>query len=768
LVYEGPAEGKPREEWTLKPTSELLRLKVCDMAMGSGAFLVEVIRYLSARVVEAWEQAERDGGGQLVLAPDGQLTKGDPRERVVPTDAEERLAVARRVVADRCVYGVDKNPMAVEMAKLSLWLVTLQKDKPFTFLDHALRCGDSLLGLTDPEQIRHFHIDPSRVPEADGPLFRWGARLGPALANANRLRHALESFSVETTEDARTKERLLREAETSLQDLKLVADCVISSVLETARRGGAAVDEKLADMLPGLSSALSSGSKAAGGEGVAPLSPRPEARGLPASRHGSPFHWVLEFPEVVGSGGFDAFVGNPPFMYGTKASSSLSEGYVALLAIVLRPWHAKADLCAAFLRRAADLSADGGKVGLVLSASVVRGETLDSGVRPLLQADWQLISARSPFVWPGAANVDACWFVVSRNWQGSFFLDEKPVATIGEDLVPHTLRGEPSPLATGTVICLMGVKLSPANAPGQSRGTPNLPNDALVPAVGGDELNSLVDLSESPLAVDPSLVPDPRVRERFVHSRPAMDLMTQLKDARCALACAETSVHLAIARVPARGMILRHKLFVFPYENWWAFGFLQSAFHQVWAMRWGLRRRSWLTYSAKRVARTLVLPDTRSLSALEELAQELYTSRQDWCRSQNLGLTAFYNTYCDEDGRSPIVSRLRDMHVAVDRSVAQAYGWSDLKLDHGFYRTEQGVRFTVSDVAQREILERLLVLNQQRHAEEAKQGLHHSERPASPLPADLGKARQRASKKDPANKATSQPSRQTGFNFNDD
>nr|MDQ3316620.1 restriction endonuclease [Actinomycetota bacterium] len=140
LVYEGPAEGWPKEEWKPRTADEILALTVCDMAMGSGAFLVQACRYLSERLVEAWEEAGEE------RAPD---------DSALPADTDERLAIARRLVADRCLYGVDKNPLAVEMGKLSLWLITLQKDRPFTFLDHALRCGDSLLGVTSTDQLTH-------------------------------------------------------------------------------------------------------------------------------------------------------------------------------------------------------------------------------------------------------------------------------------------------------------------------------------------------------------------------------------------------------------------------------------------------------------------------------------------------------------------------------------------------------------------------------------------------------------------------------------
>src|SRR5262249_30088451 len=106
---------------------QILDLKVCDPAMGSGAFLVEACRQSAEALVRAWHAHD--------VVP------------VIPPDEDEILH-ARRIVAQRCLYGVDKNAMAVDLAKLSLWLATLAKDHPFRFLDHALRCGDSLVGLS--------------------------------------------------------------------------------------------------------------------------------------------------------------------------------------------------------------------------------------------------------------------------------------------------------------------------------------------------------------------------------------------------------------------------------------------------------------------------------------------------------------------------------------------------------------------------------------------------------------------------------------------
>ena len=136
LVYRGPSEGKPRNDWQLKSPNEILALKICDPAMGSGAFLVQVCRYLSERLGEAWAIAEENG--QCITA-DGEMTDAAYIQDPLPKEAEERQVIARRLVAEHCLYGVDVNPLAVELAKLAIWLVTLSKGRPFGFLDHNLK-----------------------------------------------------------------------------------------------------------------------------------------------------------------------------------------------------------------------------------------------------------------------------------------------------------------------------------------------------------------------------------------------------------------------------------------------------------------------------------------------------------------------------------------------------------------------------------------------------------------------------------------------------
>ena len=114
--------GLRKNSWTLE---------FCDPAMGSGAFLVQVCRWLGDRLTDAWAEAESNGKS---VTADGDVVDDLGFAEPLPMDIDERIVVARRLIAERCIYGVDMNPIAVELAKLSIWLVTLAKGRPFGFL----------------------------------------------------------------------------------------------------------------------------------------------------------------------------------------------------------------------------------------------------------------------------------------------------------------------------------------------------------------------------------------------------------------------------------------------------------------------------------------------------------------------------------------------------------------------------------------------------------------------------------------------------------
>ena len=180
---------------------QILDLKVCDPAMGSGAFLVEACRALATRLVEAW-------------------ARHPEKKPAIPADEDEELH-ARRLVAQRCLYGVDKNPLATDLAKLSLWLATLARDHEFTFLDHALKSGDSLVGLTQA-QIAAAHWDTSKPGL---PLFRQLVK--DRVAEAMKGRAEIQAAPDDTARAI--QEQRHRSLEARLKDIRLMGDAVIAA-----------------------------------------------------------------------------------------------------------------------------------------------------------------------------------------------------------------------------------------------------------------------------------------------------------------------------------------------------------------------------------------------------------------------------------------------------------------------------------------------------------------------------------------------------------
>ena len=233
LVYQpGPHQTADRSQWQLKSPEEILGLKVADISCGSGAFLVAAARYLADKVVEAWAESGRGIG----------------------TPEQQKLDALRLVVA-KCLYGVDINEMAIEMCKLSLWLVSLDPKKPFSFVDDKLLVGNSLLGITDLAQLRALHINPSEAPtehlfDTTESGFAAVDDVASTIHSAIRIRAELDSTidNDDPMRSARAKadqwQRYLR----TTAKMTDIADGIVAAGLEVGGRPGKALNEAYADL----------------------------------------------------------------------------------------------------------------------------------------------------------------------------------------------------------------------------------------------------------------------------------------------------------------------------------------------------------------------------------------------------------------------------------------------------------------------------------------------------------------------------------------
>jgi hypothetical protein len=304
VAYLGPAEGKAPEDWELKSSEELLGLKVCDPAMGSGAFLVQACRWLSDRLVEAWSMTEVSGKridceGRIIDKGDAEVF--DP----LSSDAEERAILARRIIAERCLYGVDRNPLAVELAKLSLWLTTMSKGRPFGFLDHNLRTGDSLLGIQDLVQLIELDMNPTGKAQ----LRLFGRTIRTAVDKALELRARLRARPIRDIHDVEAMAALDALSRKELALPSIIADAFVGIVLAEERAGDRSAR---IEGLAALADAATNGDANAN-ERLVRTALQDLAKGTQSGLPAKPLHWPLHFPEVFvrNTPGFDAIIGNP-------------------------------------------------------------------------------------------------------------------------------------------------------------------------------------------------------------------------------------------------------------------------------------------------------------------------------------------------------------------------------------------------------------------------------------------------------------------------
>lgn len=386
--YTPPSLTRPIVADTLAPVlarlgsapapEEILGLRVLDPAMGSGAFLVEACRQLAAHLVAAWGRS----GGMPPLPPD-----------------QDALEHARRLVAVHCLCGVDRNPFAVEMARLSLWLATLARDHEFTFLDHALRHGDALIGLDRKAVFALRWALEATTKQLALPLLR-----GPIARAAVERRRIRDTLGGEGEDVLRP---MLDRADRILDPARAIGDAVCAAFFGSAK----AADRKAA--LGRLEAAYLT----AGTAWEAALAAGPALRQQMAAegQEWYPFHWDIEFPEVFerDDPGFDAVVGNPPYAGKNTYAKGNAPGFPDWLKAIHvdaagQAAHGNADLSAHFFRRGYALLRHGGCLGFVATNTIRQGDTRESGLRVLLAEGATITAVTRRTRWPGEAAVVVC------------------------------------------------------------------------------------------------------------------------------------------------------------------------------------------------------------------------------------------------------------------------------------------------------------------------------------------------------------------------
>jgi hypothetical protein len=773
---------------------QILQLKICDPAMGSGAFLVAACRVLADEIVAAW-------------------TRRGEVERVIEQHGDALLH-ARRLVAQRCLYGVDKSETAVEVAKLSLWLVTMSRALPFTFLDHTLRHGDSLVGLNF-RQIEAFHWAPPGQVETVQVLLR--DALDEAVALRQRILALADSEDSASQDD---KRRLLDFSEYAMNRVRLVADVCVGAFFAEGKDAAREKERKrrlaLVEMWIGREQRAADEARAEE-ERAADLAASKAAReevemlAAEARERLMPFHWWIEFPEVffgarpdplqggevTGAALMEGVVGNPPFGGKNTIINSTPDGYLDWLKVVSPGAHGNSDLSAHFFRRATALLGAHGTFGLVATNTIAQGDTRTTGLAALLREGWVIYDATASMPWPGAAAVTvslvhAAHGVTIEHARPA--LGGKPVLVINSRLRAKPERPDPSALAAnstaayvGSNVLGMGFTLTPAER--DTLVQKSLRNaERIFPYLGGEEVNTsptqsfdryVISFGQMELAeaerwpdlirivlekVKPERDENTRDNYRkrwwlFGEYRPGLYSTLAPLD-RC-LVTARVTKHLCLSFQPTN-RIFNEKLYVFPLDRASAFVVLQSRIHVSWTWLLSSTMKMDLNYSASDCFETFPFPnpDPRSvLPELEAIGERLYDARARFMVDTNQGLTKTYNALKDPSIDAPRILELRRMHEEMDRAVLAAYGWSDIDVPP--YCPKSNRDREALQAFEDEVIDRLYVLNAERAREEQRLGLGGKKRARDTIKNSDGDASASPQNEEPAPPTTGKQYKKT-------
>ena len=723
------------EKLGLNPKPEvILNLKICDPAMGSGAFLVEVCRQLSEKLIDSWHFH---------------------RENLdLPSD-EDELLFAKRLIAQRCLYGVDKNHMAVNLAKLSLWLVTLARNHSFSFLDHNFKFGDSLVGLSNKEIMAFDYREQEK--------FSFFSFIQEKIQEVVDVRTEIQVAGDEKQYDSL---KVLEESyEDEIRPLKYVGDLLLKSFFDgknDKERGQNILKHQLR-----ISNLF-----AAGAYDSLEDYCKENLNGF--AKIMTPFHWEIEYPEVFKreNPGFDCIIGNPPFLGGKNISGAYGKEFLEYLNFKFTGVVGQVDLVVYFFRKSFSLLRNDGCMSLISTNSISQGDSRQSGLKIILSEGATIFNPIKRLKWPGVAAVVVSVVNISKSNLDNYSKYNSFLIQSEIDYDPNGLNSNKNisdkgfePYGRGfffsddfegsnSISLLESLKSSGAKL------------DCVYPMVGGEHIlgspNLKIDRwviyfgdrSEEEASSYPELFKICKDTVKLERSKKSSDvsewpfwkfwrtkvgLFKKLQNSNRYLVHPFTSTNLAFTFIPSN-ILLSAPHVAFCEEDYAFFCCLQNTIHETWVRFFASSMKDDLRYTSSDCFENFPLPRKHKENVnLEEAGKKYFEYRSYVMEEYNEGLTKLYNRFHDPDESDEKISLLRENHQLMDKAVLDAYGWGDLKLEYEFILDFEDDEDDENDTARRkkkpyrhrftakvhdEILARLLSLNQERYEEEVKLGLH--------------------------------------------
>lgn len=652
----------------------LLSLSVCDVACGSGHILLNAARRIATECAVVIEEEEQ------------------------PSPTAFRKAI--REVIRHCIYGVDLNPLAVELCKVALWLEAHNPGEPLNFLDHHIKCGNAIVGLAHKEELqRGIPEEAFKKLEGDDKTIctefrnrnkqerkehqerlereaKGESQIGLELNRANQsLETALKRFEEvaampeHTPEQIEAKhqayERLQHSPE--MHSLRLIADIQVAQFyIPKDDKTKLVTDAPYFRYLKGEEQMI--------GQAVA------QAMATAAKKRF--FHWFIEFPHIMNKGGFDCILGNPPYLGGSHLSCTYGHPFCEYSKWQYTPT-GLSDLVVFFLRRIFTLLRSNGFTAFITTNSIKDGDVRKDGLEQVIASGGTINMAVRGIKWPGEANLVVSLISIHRGeWLAPRSLDGKQVEMISPFFEDYQNDGEPLDLLANTTEIFEGSKfrgdgfLIPRKESLEILTLEPESAEVMFPALNGDELNNIPNQVPKRFAVnfhdwaeeraaafelpfawikkwvfpERSKLKDANLREKWWHyERPREQLYLRIKGtSRCFVICRHTKFLSFTAT--HTNIIFTDALKVFTTDRWDLYTVVQSTLHEVWARKYSGALETRLRYSPSDCFSTFAFPSNlwnEASASLAEMGERYHEHRRQTMLALWLGLTDIYNLFHD-------------------------------------------------------------------------------------------------------------------------
>ncbi len=707
------------------PKQALLDLRVADIACGSGHILLAAARRIAT---------------ELAIVRTGEEQ---------PSPSAYRAAL--RDVIRECIYGVDLNPLAVELCKVALWLEAHNPGQPLNFLDHHIKCGNSIVGFVKREDLNKGVPD-----EAFTTIPGDSKEMAAALRQRNKAeRSQKHQMTMDISPEIREHLNTLQSQWKMLSSLPENDPDEIESKKARFAAFAKSQDAWLLNQIAAIPIAqffIPKTSEYAGKhitnaqfinywrDAQTPTGPATGAA-LATAHQKRFFHWFLEFPEIMAQGGFDCILGNPPYLGRKYLSGTL--GYPICNYVLWEYAPAGfSDLVAYFVRRIFGLLKPGGFTSFITTNSIKDGDIRRDSLDQVIMQGGEINMAVRGIMWPGRASLMVSLVAIHKGrWFGKRILDGQDVALINAhfedsatDADPVSLNASTGKVFQGSIYLGDGFLLTHDEA-SKLRSVDPRNKEVIFPAVNGQEINSEPDQRpgrsiinffdwrldkamsyEQPFQVVKSLVKPEREKQKDAASkefwwrflRPRMEMYSRINGLPYCFVLSRVTKHLGII-AGATDRVFLNTIYVFTTDRWDLYAVVQSTLHEIWARKYSGALETRLCYSPSDCFETYAFPEglwQTTSSSLAAIGERYHEHRKSLMRSLWLGLTDIYNLFHSSDlspekvakvSKKPIdesergyegLLELRRLHRELDIAVRDAYGWQDLELGHDFHEVE--------------------------------------------------------------------------------